>query len=82
MIKQNPVGSSLLRIGGAFTAVFSLVVGLLVLFVIPGACNFVSGLQLIFLGFLFIIGALAFFLGAVLSRQKRKVEADQRDDLK
>ncbi len=70
MIKQNPVGSSLLRVGGAFTAVFSLVVGLLVLFVIPGACTFVSGLQLLILGFLFIVGVLAFFLGNVLSRKK------------
>ncbi len=70
MIKQNPVGSSLLRIGGAFTAVFSLAMGLLVLFVIPGACTFLSGLELIFLGFLFIIGVLAFFFGNALSRKK------------
>jgi len=70
MIKQNPVGSSLLRIGGAFTAVFSLAVGLLVLFIIPGACTFLSGLELIFLGFLFIIGVLAFFFGNALSRKK------------
>ncbi|MFC2022293.1 hypothetical protein ACFLTR_03690 [Chloroflexota bacterium] len=70
MIGQNSAGSSLLRIGGAFTTAFSLAVGLLVLFVIPGACTFVSGLHLIFLGFLFIIGVFAFFLGNVLSRKK------------
>ncbi len=70
MISQNSVGSSLLRIGGAFTAVFSLVVGLLVLFVIPGACSFVSGLQLIILGFLFVVGTFAFFLGNALLRKK------------
>ena len=70
MVRQSSVGGSLLRIGGAFTAVFSLAVGLLVLFVIPGACSFVSGLELIFLVFLFIIGVLAFFLGNALSRKK------------
>ncbi len=81
MVKQNAVGGSLLRIGGAFTAVFSLVVGLLVLFVIPGACTFVSGLQLIFLGFLFVIGVLAFFLGNALLR-KKMVETNPKGELK
>jgi hypothetical protein len=70
MIRQKSVGSSLLRIGGAFTVVFSLVVGLLVLFVIPGACSFVSGLELIILGFLFIVGVVTFFLGNALLRRK------------
>ncbi len=81
MIRQDFVGGSVLRIGGAFTAVFSLVVGLLILFAIPGACTFVSGLQLIFLGFLFIIGVLTFFLGNALSRKKR-VETNPKGDLK
>ena len=70
MIRQKSVGSSLLRIGGAFTVVFSLVVGLLVLFVIPGACSFVSGLELIILGFLFIVGVATFFLGNALLLRK------------
>ncbi len=70
MIRQDSVGISILRIGGALTAVFSLVMGLLVLFVIPGACTFVSGLLLVVLGFLFIIGVLAFFLGNVLLHRK------------
>ncbi len=71
MANQNPTSSSLLlRTGGAFTAVFSLVVGLLVLFVIPGACSFVSGLELIILGFLFIVGVASFFLGNALLRRK------------
>jgi len=70
MIRQKSVGSSLLCIGGAFTVVFSLVVGLLVLFVIPGACSFVSGLELIILGFLFIVGVATFFLGNALLRRK------------
>lgn len=80
MIRHNSVGGSTLRIGGAVTVAFSLVAGLLVLFVIPGACSFVSGLLLIFLGFLFIIGGLAFFLGNVMLRRKR-VESNPKDDI-
>ncbi len=71
MIRQKQAGSSVLRIGGAFTAVFSLAIGLLVLFVIPGACSFVSGLQLILLGLLFVVGVLAFLIGNALLRKKR-----------
>ena len=82
MIRQNLAGSSLLHIGGAFTAVFSLVVGLLVLFVIPSACTFVSGLQLIILGFLFVVGVVAFFLGNALLRKKREVETNPEGELK
>ncbi len=82
MIRQNSTGTSLLRIVGGFTAVFSLAVGLLVLFVIPGACTFVSGLQLIILGFLFLAGVLAFFLGNALLRKKRKVETNPKSELK
>ncbi len=72
MIRQDPITiSSLLRIGGAFTAVFSLAIGLLVLFVIPGACSFLAGLELIILVFLFVVGVLAFLIGNALLRKKR-----------
>ena len=64
------MSGSVLRIGGGFTAGFSLVVGLLVLFAIPTACSFVGSLQLIILGFLFIGGVLAFLLGGISSRKK------------
>ncbi len=80
MTEHNPTKGSVLRIAGAFTAIFSLAVGLLVLFVIPSACSFVSGLLLIFLGFLFIIGGLAFLLGSVMLRRKR-VESNPKDDI-
>ncbi len=76
MNEHNPTSGSVLRIAGAFIAVFSLVVGLLVLFVIPGACTFLSGLQLIILTFLFVVGILIFFFGNTLLRKKRRgVEA-------
>lgn len=55
-----------LRLGGAFTAAFSVVMALLVLFVLPSSCSFVGGLELVFLGFSLIIGVLTFFLGQAL----------------
>jgi hypothetical protein len=57
-----------LRVGGAFTAIFSLAMGLLILFVVPIACSFVGGIQLIVLSFLFIGGLLALLLGKTLWR--------------
>ncbi|MBI4285467.1 MAG: hypothetical protein HY670_06160 [Chloroflexi bacterium] len=65
-------GDGALRIGGAFTAVFAVVTGLLVLFVIPGACAFLSGLELLILGFLFIAGLAVFLIGQILHRKKRQ----------
>jgi hypothetical protein len=67
---QRHMNGSVLRIGGGFIAVFSVVVGVLVLFAIPTACSFVGSLQLIILGFLFIGGVIAFLLGGILSRKK------------
>ena len=64
--------SSILRLGGAITAIFSLVMGLLVLFVIPSACTFVGSLQLVILALLFIGGLLVFLFGLFLSHRKVK----------
>ncbi len=83
MIRQDTITNiSLLRLGGAFTAVFSLVMGIFILFVIPIACSFVGSLQLLILGFLFVGGVLAFLFGVVLSREKRKAKAKPKDALK
>ncbi len=80
MIRQSIITNiSLLRVGGAFTAVFSLVMGLFVLFVVPIACTFVGSLQLAILGLLFVLGALTFLIGVVLSRRKRKAGAELRE---
>ncbi len=71
MIRQNPIGSNLLSIGGVVAMVFSAAMGLLVLFVIPIACSFVSSLGVLILGFMFIGGGVAFLLGkALLWRRK------------
>lgn len=72
ILNQSLEGNNLLRIGGAVVAAFSLVVGLLVLYVIPVACSFVGSLQVLILGFLFIAGALAFTLGQILKWRKRR----------
>jgi hypothetical protein len=72
MIIRRPITSTsdVLRIGGGFTAAFSLAMGLLVLFS-PFGCTFVGSLQLLVLSFLFIIGGLIFFLGQALIWKKR-----------
>ncbi len=49
-----------------FTTVFSVVAGLLVWFVIPSACSFVSSLELVLLAGLFLIGLVALLVGKVL----------------
>lgn len=75
VITQRPVGSSpssILRIGGAFVTLFSLVMGTLVVFVIPGACTFVGSLQVLIFGFLFVLGVISFLVGTALSLKNRK----------
>lgn len=67
----NLTGKELLRLTGGFVAVFSLVVGLLVLFVIPGACSFLGGLQLVILALLFITGSLGFLVGHHMIHKQR-----------
>lgn len=63
--------SCLLRIGGAFVAVFSLAISALILFAIPIGCTFVGSLQLLILSFLFVLGCIAFFIGIAASRKKK-----------
>ena len=71
---QRPLNDTgtILLIGGGFTAIFGLIIGLLALFVIPSACSFVGSLQLAILGLLFLGGLFVFLFGLVLSRIKAK----------
>ena len=72
VISQTPMGNGyLLRVAGAFIAIFSLAMGLLFWFVLGGACTVVSSLQLLFLGFFFVVGLMAFLAGTVFSRKNR-----------
>ncbi len=61
-----------LRIGGMITVAFSVVAGLLTLFVLPAPCSAVSGIQLFFLFFLNLLGLCAFIFGLFLSRSEAK----------
>ena len=74
VITYTPTGeittSSLLRITGAFLAIFSLLMGTLILFVIPLGCTFLGSLQLLILGFLFVFGVIVFIIGSILSRKE------------
>ena len=70
LIEQRTTSGDLLCIGGGIAAAFGLAIGLLLLFVMPGACTFLSGLQLTFMGFLFIAGIISFLLGRVLLWRK------------
>ena len=72
MIRQEPIGSDLLNIGGIFIIIFSVVVGTLVLFVMPSACTFVSSLLLLILVFFLLVGGLTFLTGKVLSRRSKR----------
>ena len=64
---------NLWRIGGASTAIFSALVGALLL-VTPIACTFVGGLQLLFLVFLFLVGVIALAVGLIVARRHKKVK--------
>lgn len=60
--------SSVLRTVGALMAAFTVVGGLVVLFVIP--CNrYASAFCLLSLGFLFLIGVIVFLVGFISSRR-------------
>ena len=76
MVIQRNLGCRLVCIVGAFIAAFSIIIATLILFnVIPSACTFVSGLELLFLGLLFIVGVIASLVGLVLLRKRRRTEA-------
>ena len=62
--------STVLRTGGMFTVAFSVVIGMLVVFVLPVACSIFGGLELLFLGILNLLGIVAFITGLVLSKKQ------------
>lgn len=65
--------SSLLRVSGAFITVFSLGAGLLVIFVLFDACPFVGSIGVLMLSLLFVLGAIAFIVGTVISRKGKNI---------
>ena len=73
VITRNPLDTrTTLRTAGAFIAIFSLVMGMLVLFVIPGACSFIGSLELLILSFLFVLGSIVFLAGTAFSWKRQR----------
>lgn len=68
MLRQT-ANINTLRWWGALTAGFSLFMALLVLFVIPGG-SYLSGFELLILGFLFILGLSGFLAGSILPHKR------------
>ena len=71
MVAQNPSRQHVLHVGGLFITIFSLVMVLLSLFVLPSACSFVGGLQVVFLAFMLIVGIVILLLANTVFRNKR-----------
>ncbi len=75
MVTLNPGNVSIQKNGrtltilGAVMSIFSLVVGLLVLFVIPGRYPAVVGLELLMLAALFVVGIFLFVAGKIIERR-------------
>ncbi len=59
----------LLRIGGLFTAVFSLLGGAIFTFAVPSSCSVVGGFGMVFFTILLAASIIAFVLGLVLDRR-------------
>ncbi len=85
MATQDPSGREPLSTGrvlftlGIVTTVFSVAVGLLVLFFIPGGCTFLSGLELVILAGLFLIGLVALLAGKLLLHKMTRTQAKPGD---
>ncbi len=71
---QNNI--DLTRLTGGFIAGFSFVMGLLVLFVVPGGgCSFLGAIELLILAFLFLMGISIFLFGHIRVWRKRRSQA-------
>ncbi len=69
---QNDIDT--MRITGGFIAAFSLIMGLLVLFVIPGGgCSFLGGIELLILACLFLVGLFIFIFGQIKRHRKGSI---------
>ncbi len=69
MDSGSPSTSRILTILGTVLVIFSVVISVLVLYVIPSACNFVGSLQLLLLGFMFVGGVITLIIGRVLAHK-------------
>lgn len=79
MVRQSASNSTLHTVG-ALTTGFSLIMGLLVLFVIPGNAYF-SGIVILILGLTLAVGLFIFLLASVLQHKDRGVETNAKSTL-
>ena len=73
MEEWNPSRNSVLRITGAAVAVFSLVAGVFVMFVLSSRCSYLSSLLLVILSFLFLAGGIVFLVGQLFSWREHRL---------
>lgn len=66
---QNGINGSDLRKVGIIATVFSLVGGLLAVFLMPAACGAIVGLWTVFFGLLFIVGLFLIAIGDIIHRR-------------
>jgi hypothetical protein len=66
-VRRPENGVDVLRIGGAITAIASVVISLLLLLAVGGVCSAVVSFQLLAFGFLFVAGCIAFLVGTAIS---------------
>ncbi len=69
---QATISTDLLRMGGAFTTVFSVVLILLVIFAFPWACSIVGALQILILTITALGGLAALITGQFLVRRRNR----------
>ncbi|MBI4303739.1 MAG: hypothetical protein HY665_05330 [Chloroflexi bacterium] len=62
-----------LSIMGVSIAIFSAISGLLVTFVLPSKCSFLSGLEVVFLTGFFFFGLILFAIGQILKRRRKAI---------
>ena len=74
MDNASPSRSTVLRMTGAAVSIFSLILGLLVMFASPNGCSFVASLALVILSLLFITGGIVFLIGQILSWREHRLK--------
>lgn len=70
--REQLTTGQILNILGIFTTVFSVGIGLLVLYVIPASCSWLTNLEMGILTLLFFGGLGAFIAGRVLIRREKR----------
>ena len=65
-----------LHVAGMFLTVFCALATMLIVFVLPAACSFVFGMQLVLLAFLFMTGIVMILVGFLLAKRESNMETN------